>query len=67
MFIRCKFISAKVAFNDTDYTLEFDKKEKKVRHKKRTEFVDPSNLISFCANQDFSLLIIGFNFGCIPF
>jgi hypothetical protein len=47
MFIRCKFISAKVAFNETDYTLEFDKKEKKVRHKKRTDFVDPSKLISF--------------------
>jgi hypothetical protein len=47
MFIRCKFTSAKVSFNNTDYVLEFDKKEKKVRHKERTKFVDPSNLISF--------------------
>lgn len=47
MFVKCKFTSSKVPFNEGDFVAEFDKVENKVKHTKRTIFADPANLISF--------------------
>ena len=47
MFVKCKFTSSKVVVSKDDYVTEYNETKNKFFSIKRTNFVDPANLISF--------------------